>query len=347
VSWAMAPAVSIMCHPPVYGCPLRPMTEFDFIASGLRTIDIEAAAVSALSKRLNGDFNRACQLILNCSGRTIVTGMGKSGHVGKKIAATLASTGSPAFFVHPGEASHGDLGMITREDVVIAISYSGSSAEIVTLLPLLKRLGITLIAMTAHRDSPLGEMANAILDISVAKEACPLALAPTASTTATLVLGDALAIALLEARGFTAEDFAFSHPGGALGRKLLLRVSDVMHTGEAIPRVSPDTPLLQALMVMSEKGFGMTTVQNEQGQLLGIYTDGDLRRSIDKGVNIHSAKVGELINTNPRSIRDNTLAAEALQLMEQHRVNVLLVTDETGALKGVIKINDILRAGVI
>ncbi len=323
------------------------MTEFDFISSGLRTIDIEAAAVNTLSERLNGDFSRACELILNCKGRTIVTGMGKSGHIGKKIAATLASTGSPAFFVHPGEASHGDLGMITRDDLVIAISYSGSSSEIVTLLPLLKRLGITLIAMTARPDSPLGEMAEAILDIGVTQEACPLALAPTASTTVTLVLGDALAIALLEARGFTAEDFAFSHPGGALGRKLLLRVADVMHTGDAIPRVSADTPLLQALMVMSEKGFGMTTVQNEQGQLLGIYTDGDLRRSIDKGVDIRSAHVGQLMNTQPRTIRDNTLAAEALQQMELNRVNVLLATNDAGALTGVIKINDILRAGVI
>lgn len=323
------------------------MTEFDFISSGLRTIDIEAAAVNTLSERLNGDFSRACELILNCKGRTIVTGMGKSGHIGKKIAATLASTGSPAFFVHPGEASHGDLGMITRDDLVIAISYSGSSSEIVTLLPLLKRLGITLIAMTARPDSPLGEMAEAILDIGVTQEACPLALAPTASTTVTLVLGDALAIALLEARGFTAEDFAFSHPGGALGRKLLLRVADVMHTGDAIPQVSADTPLLQALMVMSEKGFGMTTVQNEQGQLLGIYTDGDLRRSIDKGVDIRSAHVGQLMNTQPRTIRDNTLAAEALQQMELNRVNVLLATNDAGALTGVIKINDILRAGVI
>ncbi len=323
------------------------MTDYDFIASGLRTIEIETTAVAALGARLNGDFSRTCELILASRGRTIVTGMGKSGHIGKKIAATLASTGSPAFFVHPGEASHGDLGMITRDDLVLAISYSGNSTEIVTLLPLIKRLGVPIVAMTAQRESPLGDVADLILDISVAQEACPLALAPTASTTATLVLGDALAIALLEARGFTAEDFALSHPGGSLGRKLLLRVSDIMHTGDAIPRVSVDTPLLQALMVMSEKGFGMTTVMDEHQQLLGIYTDGDLRRSIDRGVDIHSARVGEVMNTSPRRLRDNTLAAEALQQMEQNRVNVLLVTDEHDRLVGVVKINDILRAGVI
>src|SRR5690554_4983792 len=223
------------------------MAQFDFISSALRTIDIEAQAVAALRTQLNQEFVKACTMILNCRGRTIVTGMGKSGHIAKKIAATLASTGSPAFFVHPGEASHGDLGMITKNDLVIAISYSGNSSEIVTLLPLLKRSGIPIIAMTAKPQSPLGEVAQVQLDISVAQEACPLALAPTASTTATLVMGDALAIALLEARGFTAEDFAFSHPGGALGRKLLVRVSDIMHTGEAIPRVTPDTPLARAL----------------------------------------------------------------------------------------------------
>lgn len=323
------------------------MAAFDYVSSALRTIRLEAEAVTALSARIDGQFTAACELILNCAGRVIVTGMGKSGHIGKKIAATLASTGTPAFFVHPGEASHGDLGMITKNDIVLAISYSGTSSEIVTLLPLLKRAGIKIISMSANAQSTLGEIAEVNLDISVVFEACPLDLAPTSSTTATLVMGDALAIALLEARGFTAEDFAFSHPGGALGRKLLLRVADVMHSGDDIPRVAPDTPMLDALMVMSEKGFGMTTVMNPAGDLLGIFTDGDLRRSIDKGVDIRTAKVGELMNTHPKMLRENTLAAEALALMEQAKINVLLITNEQKSLVGVVKINDLLRAGII
>lgn len=323
------------------------MATFDYVSSALRTIRLESEAVTALSTRIDDQFTTACELILNCSGRVIVTGMGKSGHIGKKIAATLASTGTPAFFVHPGEASHGDLGMITKNDIVLAISYSGTSSEIITLLPLLKRAGIKIISMTANAQSTLGEVAEVNLDISVVFEACPLDLAPTSSTTATLVMGDALAIALLEARGFTAEDFAFSHPGGALGRKLLLRVADVMHSGDDIPRVVPDTPMLDALMVMSEKGFGMTTVMNPEGDLLGIFTDGDLRRSIDKGVDIRTAKVGELMNTQPKMLRENTLAAEALALMEQAKINVLLITNEQKALVGVVKINDLLRAGII
>ncbi len=323
------------------------MAAFDYVSSALRTIRLEAEAVTALAARIDGQFTAACELILNCTGRVIVTGMGKSGHIGKKIAATLASTGTPAFFVHPGEASHGDLGMITKNDILLAISYSGTSNEIVTLLPLLKRAGIKIISMTANAQSTLGEVAEVNLDISVITEACPLDLAPTSSTTATLVMGDALAIALLEARGFTAEDFAFSHPGGALGRKLLLRLADVMHSGDDIPRVTPETPMLDALMVMSEKGFGMTTVMNPAGDLLGIFTDGDLRRSIDKGVDIRVATVGELMNTSPKMLRDHTLAAEALALMEQAKINVLLISNEQKALVGVVKINDLLRAGII
>lgn len=323
------------------------MASFDYPNSALRTIRLEAEAVTALSERIDANFTRACALIMACNGRVIVTGMGKSGHIGKKIAATLASTGTPAFFVHPGEASHGDLGMITKSDIVLAISYSGTSSEIVTLLPLLKRAGIKIISMTANPQSTLGEVAEVNLDISVAHEACPLDLAPTSSTTATLVMGDALAIALLEARGFTAEDFAFSHPGGALGRKLLLRLSEVMHTGGDIPRVSPDTPLLDALMVMSEKGFGMTTVMNSDNELLGIFTDGDLRRSIDRGVDVRSAKTSELMNTNPKILRENMLAAEALAVMEASKINVLLVSNEQKQLVGVVKINDLLRAGII
>lgn len=323
------------------------MTAFDYISSGLRTIRIESDAVAALEGRINKDFAAACELILSCKGRIIVTGMGKSGHIAKKIAATLASTGTPSFFVHPGEASHGDMGMITKDDIVVAISYSGTSSEIITLLPLFKRAGIKIISLTGNPTSTLAEVAEVHLDISVTSEACPLDLAPTSSTTATLVMGDALAIALLEARGFTAEDFAFSHPGGALGRKLLLRVSDIMHSGDEIPRVAADASLSQALMVMTDKGFGMTTVMDANNTLLGIYTDGDLRRSIDKGIDIRSAKVGELMNTNPKILRDNTLAAEALQVMEQAKINVLLINDEQKNLVGVLKINDILRAGVI
>ncbi len=323
------------------------MAAFDYVSSALRTIRLEAEAVTALMGRIDGQFSQACELIMNGKGRVIVTGMGKSGHVGKKIAATLASTGTPSFFVHPGEASHGDLGMITKDDILLAISYSGTSNEIVALLPLLKRAGIKIISMTSNPGSTIAEVAEVNLDISVVHEACPLDLAPTSSTTATLVLGDALAIALLEARGFTAEDFAFSHPGGALGRKLLLRLSDVMHTGTEIPRVLPDTPMADALMEMSQKGFGMTTVMNPAGDLLGIFTDGDLRRSIDRGIDIRVARVGELMNTNPKMLRDNTLAAEALALMEQAKINVLLITDEQKKLVGVVKINDLLRAGII
>ncbi len=323
------------------------MPSFDYIASARRTIRLETQAIAALEARIGDDFCRACELILAGRGRVIVTGMGKSGHIGKKIAATLASTGTPAFFVHPGEASHGDLGMVTHDDLILAISYSGSSAEIVTLLPLLKRAGVKIISMTGNGESILAQEAEVHLNIHVETEACPLNLAPTSSTSASLVLGDALAIALLEARGFTAEDFAFSHPGGALGRKLLLRLSDIMHSGDALPKVAPDTPLLQALMVMSAKGFGMTTVVDGNDQLLGIYTDGDLRRSLDKGVDIHSARIGDLMNRTPRMLRASTLAAEALKLMEDNRINMLLVADDQGQLVGAVKINDILRAGIV
>lgn len=327
--------------------PVFSMVAFDYVSSALRTIRLEAEAVTALMSRINGEFSKACDLMMSCTGRIIVTGMGKSGHIGKKIAATFASTGTPSFFVHPGEASHGDLGMITKNDVVLAISYSGTSNEIVALLPLLKRANIKIISMTSNPHSTIADVAEVNLDISVIHEACPLDLAPTSSTTATLVMGDALAIALLEARGFTAEDFAFSHPGGALGRKLLLRLSDVMHSGDEIPRVKPETPMLDALMEMSHKGFGMTTVMDDTGNLLGIFTDGDLRRSIDRGIDIRIAKVGDLMNAHPKMLRENTLAAEALTLMEQAKINVLLIIDEQKNLVGVVKINDLLRAGII
>ena len=323
------------------------MPHFDFISSGLRTISIESAAVIALSQRLDGEFNKACELILNCSGRIIVTGMGKSGHVGKKIAATLASTGTPAFFVHPAEASHGDLGMITPQDVVLALSYSGTSNEILTLLPLFKRSGIKIISMTGNPRSTLAEVSEAHLNIAVEMEACPLDLAPTASTTATLVMGDAIAIALLEARGFTAEDFAFSHPGGALGRKLLLRVVDIMHTGDKIPRVAANASLHQALITMTEKGFGLTTIVDDNDQLLGIYTDGDLRRTIDKGIDFKTAAISDLMNRTPKTVSDKALAAEALKIMEDLKITALIVRNEQQCPVGVLHMHDLLRAGVV
>ncbi len=323
------------------------MTSSDFVSSARRTIELEAEAVSALVQRVDGAFTLACQAILECRGRTIVTGMGKSGHIGKKIAATFASTGTPAFFVHPGEASHGDLGMITGDDLVIAISYSGNSQELLTLLPLFKRQGIPLIAMTGKPRSPLALESNIVLDVSVACEACPLALAPTSSTTAALVMGDALAIALLEARGFTAEDFAFSHPGGTLGRKLLLRVGDIMHSGDAVPRVSPDVTLSQALVVMTQKGFGITTVVDDKNQLLGVFTDGDLRRTIDRGGNFASTPIGDLMHANPKTVSPQTLAAEALNMMETARITALIVVDENKHPRGVLHMHDLLRAGVM
>jgi arabinose-5-phosphate isomerase len=317
------------------------------INAGTRTLKIEADAVAALIPRIGQDFVTACELILNCKGRTIVSGMGKSGHIGNKIAATLASTGTPSFFVHPGEASHGDLGMITRDDVVIGISNSGSSAEIVTLLPLLKRMGIPLISMAGKSDSPLAEAANVHLDISIDTEACPLNLAPTTSTTVTLAMGDALAVALLEARGFTAEDFAFSHPGGALGRKLLLKVENIMHKDGDVPRVPSHSPVSQALVEMTEKGFGMTTIIDENNKLMGVFTDGDLRRSVDQGIDLSRATMIDVMSPNPKTVHVNMLAAEALGVMEQLKITALIVEDDKDHPVGVIHMHDILRAGVV
>ncbi|MCA0901733.1 KpsF/GutQ family sugar-phosphate isomerase [Microbulbifer agarilyticus] len=317
------------------------------LQAGRRTITMETAAVAALEARVDDSFHRACELMLACSGRVIVSGMGKSGHIGRKIAATLASTGTPSFFVHPGEASHGDLGMITRHDVVIAISNSGSSAEVLTLLPLLKRLGIPLISMTGKADSPLAQSADVNLDIAVETEACPLNLAPTSSTTVTLVMGDALAVALLEARGFTAEDFAFSHPGGALGRQLLLKVADVMHAGEELPQVSPETPLSKALLEMTSKGFGMTTVVDSNGQLLGVFTDGDLRRVIDQKLELNTATMEQVMSRRPKTVSAHTLAAEALRIMEDNKITALVVEDPEHHPIGLLHMHDVLRAGVI
>ena len=317
-----------------------------FSASARRTIRMEGAAVAALEERTGEDFDRACELLLAVRGRIIVTGMGKSGHIARKIAATLASTGSPAFFVHPGEASHGDMGMITAEDAVIALSNSGGAAEIVTLLPLLKRLGIPLIAMTGNPGSALAEAADVNLDTGVETEACPLDLAPTSRTTAALVMGDALAIALLEARGFTADDFAFSHPGGTLGKQLLLMVRDVMQTGASIPRVQVDTTLSQALLEISDKGLGMTTVVADDGALLGVFTDGDLRRSLGSRTDINTTNIGELMTVGAKTVGPEMLAAEAMRIMEENEIGALVVVDDNGAITGVLHLKDLLHAGI-
>ncbi|HHJ12362.1 MAG TPA: KpsF/GutQ family sugar-phosphate isomerase [Chromatiales bacterium] len=316
-------------------------------ALGRAVVETERAAVDALLPRIDDDFVRACDLCLACRGRIVVTGMGKSGHIGSKIAATLASTGSPAFFVHPGEASHGDLGMITAEDVVIAISNSGETEELLTIVPIIRRLGVPLIAMTGNPASSLAREAEVNLDISVEKEACPLGLAPTASTTATLVMGDALAVALLEARGFTADDFARSHPGGRLGRRLLLHVADIMRRDEQLPRVGPETRLDQALLEISRKGLGMTAIVDEQNRVIGVYTDGDLRRSLDQRIDIHETEVGQVMTHPCRTARPDMLAVEALKLMEDHRINALPVVDEEGRMIGALNMHDLLRAGVV
>jgi len=316
------------------------------IDMGRAVVDIEARAVTALRERIAGAFPRACQLMLGCDGRIVVLGMGKSGHVGGKIAATLASTGSPAFFVHPGEASHGDLGMLTRRDVALALSNSGETGELLTILPLIKRLGIPLITLTGKPRSTLAQAADVNLDVSVSQEACPLGLAPTASTTAALVMGDALAVAMLEARGFTEEDFALSHPGGSLGRRLLLRTADIMHTGEEIPRVNPATPLGEALLEMTRKGLGMTAVTEDGVRLEGVFTDGDLRRALDQGVDVHRVPIAEVMTRHSKTATSRMLAAEALQIMEAFKITSLVVVDD-GRIVGILHMHDLLRAGVV
>ncbi|NLJ13184.1 KpsF/GutQ family sugar-phosphate isomerase [Denitrificimonas caeni] len=317
------------------------------IASAKRTISLEQDAISSLLARIDDSFVRACELILNCKGRVVVVGMGKSGHIAHKIAATLASTGTPAFFVHPAEASHGDMGMITADDVVLALSNSGTTNEIVTLLPLIKRLGLTLISMTGNPDSTLANAAQVNLDTQVSKEACPLNLAPTSSTTVTLVLGDALAIALLEARGFTPEDFAFSHPGGALGRRLLLKVEHVMHSGDELPAVTRDASLRATLLEMTQKGLGMTLILAPDRTLAGIFTDGDLRRALDKGIDVREANIAELMTHGGKTARPEMLAAEALKIMEDHKISSLPVVNENNQAIGALNMHDLLRAGVM
>ncbi|MEJ2143422.1 MAG: KpsF/GutQ family sugar-phosphate isomerase [Gammaproteobacteria bacterium] len=311
-------------------------------------IENEAKAVSDLLDRIGSDFIHACEYMYDCRGRIVVLGMGKSGHIGDKIAATLASTGSPAFFVHPGEASHGDMGMITRDDVVLALSNSGETSEILTILPLIKRLAVPLIALTGNPGSTLARAANAHLDVSVEKEACPLGLAPTSSTTAALVMGDALAVSLLEKRGFTADDFAFSHPGGALGRRLLLHIEDIMHTGDTIPIVSIKASLSEALLEMTKKGLGMTAIVDENGKMAGIFTDGDLRRVLDHGeVNVHETNIADVMTKNCKVAQSRQLAAEILRMMEEFKINSLIIVDENRKPVGAMNMHDLLRAGVV
>ena len=317
-----------------------------FIESAQKTINIELAAIQNLHDRINDDFARACQYLLDCKHRIVVMGMGKSGHIGRKIAATLASTGSPALFVHPAEASHGDLGMITAGDVILAISYSGETTEIQVLLPIIKRLGCPLIALTGKPQSTLAKEANVNIDVHVQKEAGPFDLAPTSSTTATLVIGDALAIALLEARGFTKEDFARSHPGGQLGRRLLLRIADIMHSGDAIPKVTEDILLTHAILEMTRKSLGMTSIVDSDNHLLGIYTDGDLRRTLDQGIDIRQTTIGKVMTRHCTTVNENMLAAETLQLMEKLKINSFLVTNENNQVTGAFNFIDLLRAGV-
>lgn len=319
----------------------------DFIHTAIRTIELESQSIISLKERIDESFVAACEKILTIAGRVVVVGMGKSGHIGHKIAATLASTGTPAFFVHPAEASHGDMGMITKQDIILALSNSGSTAEIVTLLPLIKRLGIPLIAVTGNPDSPLAQAADVHLDAGVAQEACPLNLAPTSSTTVALVLGDALAIALLEARGFTAEDFAFSHPGGALGRRLLLKVSDVMHTGKELPKVYLQTPLKEVLVEMTRVGLGIALVIDQQDKLLGVFTDGDLRRTLDHDGDIRHLTIDQVMTTQGKTARPEMLAAEALKIMDDHKISVLPIIDNQQHPVGILHIHDLTRAGVI
>ncbi len=313
----------------------------------LRVLRIEASAIEGLAQTLDDSFAAACRLCMDCVGRVIVTGMGKSGHIGGKLAATLASTGTPAFFVHPGEASHGDLGMITGKDLVLAISNSGETAEIVTLLPLLKRLGLPLITMTGNPASTLGKASRVVLNTAVAEEACPLNLAPTASTTAALAMGDALAVALLESRGFTREDFALAHPGGSLGRRLLLRVSDLMHSGDELPSVPEGAALRDGLLEMSRKGLGITAVVDAAGNLAGIFTDGDLRRTLDTNPDVEKTTMQEVMTRNCRTIAADELAATAVRILEQEKITALLVVGAQGELTGALHIHDLLRAGVM
>jgi arabinose-5-phosphate isomerase len=320
-------------------------TDEGLVELGRQALTIEIDGLRAQLPRLGTDFARACRICLNCRGRIVVTGMGKSGHIGGKIAATLASTGTPSFFVHPGEASHGDVGMITRDDAVLALSNSGETAEILTILPVIKRLGVPLIAFTGNSDSALARIATVHLDIRVPAEACPLNLAPTASTTAALAVGDALAVALLKARGFTEQDFVRSHPAGALGRRLLY-VKDVMRTGPQIPTVRGETTVAEGLLEVTSKGLGMTAIVDDSMRVLGVFTDGDLRRALDRAADLPATRMDQVMSAGPKSVLPSTLAAEAVHLMETHRITSLIVLDDQGKLVGVLHVHDLLRAGV-
>jgi arabinose-5-phosphate isomerase len=322
-------------------------TDASLVELGRHALGIEIEGLRAQLPRLGGEFARACRICLMCRGRIVVMGMGKSGHIGGKIAATLASTGTPAFFVHAGEASHGDIGMITRDDVVLALSNSGETDEILTLVPVIKRLGVPLIVFTGNAQSALARVASVHLDIGVPAEACPLNLAPTASTTAALAVGDALAVTLLKARGFTEEDFARSHPAGTLGRRLLLHVKDVMRTGAQVPKVAPDTPLADGLMEVTRKGLGMTGIVDEADRVLGVFTDGDLRRALDRAADLRRTRMEEVMTRQAKTVHADTLAAEAVLLMETHRITSLLVVDADDKLVGALNVHDLLRAGVV
>ncbi|SEK97780.1 arabinose-5-phosphate isomerase [Colwellia chukchiensis] len=319
----------------------------NFKQLALNVIDIEQQAIAELAGFIDDNFAQACELMFNCSGRVIVIGMGKSGHIGGKIAATLASTGTPAFFVHPGEASHGDLGMITANDVVLTISNSGETGEVLAIIPVLKRIGAKLIAMTGNPESTLAKLADTHICVQVSQEACPLGLAPTSSTTATLVMGDALAVALLNARGFTANDFALSHPGGSLGRKLLLRLNDIMHQGERLPCVGETAKIKDALVEMSLKGLGMTAIVDDQRQLRGLFTDGDLRRILDAKVDIHQDSITSVMTEKPYVAKHDMLAAEALKIMEDKKINGLIIVNDKNQPIGAMNMHDLLRAGVL
>lgn len=323
------------------------LTDEELLALAREVLEIESRAVDQLRSQLDGEFAAACRLCIETPGRVVVTGMGKSGHISGKIAATLASTGTPAFFMHPAEASHGDLGMITDQDLLLAVSYSGETEEIVTILPLVKRMGAKLVSITGNRESTLAKAADAHLNVRVTEEACPLNLSPTASTTATLAMGDALAVALLKHRGFTAEDFARSHPSGSLGKRLLLRVADVMHRDAQIPAVRPDVRLRDGLMEMTQKGLGMTAVVDERQRILGIFTDGDLRRALDDAVDIHSTKMSDVMHTECKTIAANVMAAEAVHILDENKITALLVADEDNRLIGALNIHDLFRAGIM
>ncbi len=325
----------------------HPLDAQQLLARGQRVLETEIAAIAAVRERLQDTFVEACRLLHDCKGRVVVSGMGKSGHIGNKVAATLASTGTPAFFLHPAEAGHGDIGMITADDVFLALSNSGDTPELLTILPVIKRLGIPIVVMTGRPLSTLAKAADVVLDVSVPEEACPHNLAPTASTTATLAMGDAIAVAILEARGFTQEDFARSHPGGILGRRLLMRIEDVMRTGEQLPFVGPETSLRDGLIEMSRKGLGMTAIVDESRKVLGIFTDGDLRRTLDREPDLRTKRMSEVMTANPKTIGPEMLAAEAVHLLETSRITQLLVVDEEGGLIGALNVHDLFRAGVM